>query len=57
VDLERSSGFKILDAAAERIVTLAAPYAKFPPDIRRDTDVLVITRTWHFAPGDRVFSD
>jgi periplasmic protein TonB len=57
VDLERSSGYKILDAAAERIVTLAAPYAKFPPDIRRDTDVLVITRTWHFAPGDRVFSD
>ena len=57
VDLERSSGYKILDAAAERIVALAAPYAKFPPDIRRDTDVLVITRTWHFAPGDRVFSD
>jgi periplasmic protein TonB len=57
VDLERSSGYKVLDAAAERIVTLAAPYAKFPPDIRRDTDVLVITRTWHFAPGDRVFSD
>jgi periplasmic protein TonB len=57
VDLERSSGYKILDAAAERIVTLAAPYAKFPPEIRRDTDVLVITRTWHFAPGDRVFSD
>lgn len=57
VDLERSSGFKILDAAAERIVTLAGPYAKFPPEIRRDTDLLVITRTWHFAPGDRVFSD
>lgn len=57
VDLERSSGYKVLDAAAERIVTLAAPYAKFPADIRRDTDVLVITRTWHFAPGDRVFSD
>jgi periplasmic protein TonB len=57
VDLERSSGHKVLDAAAERIVTLAAPYAKFPPDIRRDTDILVITRTWHFAPGDRVFSD
>jgi periplasmic protein TonB len=57
IDLERSSGYKVLDAAAERIVTLAAPYARFPADIRRDTDVLVITRTWHFAPGDRVFSD
>jgi periplasmic protein TonB len=57
VDLDRSSGYKILDAAAERIVNLAAPYAKFPADIRKDTDILVITRTWHFAPGDRVFSD
>ncbi len=57
MDLERSSGYKILDAAAQRIVQLAAPYAKFPTDIRRETDILVITRTWHFARGDRVFSD
>lgn len=57
IDLERSSGYKILDAAAERIVHLAAPYAKFPSDIRRETDILVITRTWHFAPGDRVISE
>jgi protein TonB len=57
MDLERSSGYKILDAAAQQIVRLAAPYAKFPPDIRKETDILVITRTWHFARGDRVFSD
>jgi protein TonB len=57
IELERSSGHKILDAAAERIVHLAAPYAKFPPDIRKETDVLVITRTWRFAPGDRVLSE
>lgn len=57
LDLERSSGHKILDAAAQRIVRLAAPYAKFPPDIRKETDILVITRTWHFARGDRVFSE
>jgi protein TonB len=57
MDLESSSGYKILDAAAEQIVRLAAPFAKFPPDIRRDTDILVITRTWRFARGDRVFSD
>jgi protein TonB len=57
VDLERSSGHKMLDAAAQRIVELAAPYAKFPPDIRKETDILVITRTWHFARGDKVFSD
>ncbi len=57
IDLERSSGYKILDAAAERIVRMGAPYASFPPDIRRDTDILVITRTWHFLPGDKVFSE
>lgn len=57
VELERSSGYKVLDAAAERIVQMAAPYARFPPDVRRDTDVLVITRTWHFAPGDKLFSE
>jgi TonB family protein len=56
-DLERSSGHKALDAAAERIVRRAAPYAKFPPDIRRDTDILVITRTWRFTAGEKVFSD
>jgi protein TonB len=57
VDLEQASGYKILDAAAQRIVELAAPYAKFPPDIRKETDILVITRTWHFARGDKVFSE
>jgi len=45
---------KILDAAAQRIVQLAAPYARFSADIRRETDILVITRTWHFARGDKV---
>jgi len=57
VDLEQSSGYKILDAAAQRIVELAAPYAKFSSDIRKETDILVITRTWHFARGDKVFSE
>lgn len=52
VKLERSSGLKILDDAAFRIVRMAAPYGAFPPDIRRDTDLLVITRTWFFGSGD-----
>ena len=56
VELDRSSGLKLLDAAAFKIVKLAAPYAPFPPDIRRDTDLLVITRTWFFGRGDRVWT-
>ena len=48
----RSSGNKVLDDAARRIVTMAAPFAPFPPDIRKETDYLDITRTWNFTRGD-----
>ncbi len=44
----RSSGHRVLDDAAIRIVQLAAPYAPLPPEIRKDTDILHITRTWEF---------
>lgn len=57
IDILRSSGFPVLDRAAERIVRMAAPYGEFPPDLRRDTDILVITRTWIFAVGDRLFGE
>jgi protein TonB len=56
VEVNRSSGQRILDAAAVKIVEMAAPYAAFPPDIRRDTDILHITRTWTFAKGDELVS-
>ncbi len=49
VRVERSSGQRVLDAAAVRIVEMAAPFAPLPPDIRRDTDILHITRTWTFT--------
>lgn len=55
VEVDRSSGHRILDAAAMRIVKLAAPYAPLSPDIRKDTDILVITRTWTFT--DRLESE
>ncbi|MCJ7838868.1 MAG: TonB family protein [Burkholderiales bacterium] len=57
VEVNRSSGHQILDRAAERIVKMASPYADFPANIRRDTDILVITRTWTFAPGDKLFGE
>ena len=52
IEIDRSSGHKILDAAAVRVVKLGAPYMAFPPEIRRDTDILTITRTWSFMNGD-----
>jgi protein TonB len=57
VELDRSSGLKVLDAAAFKIVRMAAPFAAFPPDIRRDTDLLVITRTWFFGQGDKIWTE
>ena len=54
VDINRSSGYKVLDDAARRIVQMASPYAPFPPEIRRDTDIIEITRTWYFTQGDQL---
>ncbi|MCF6355480.1 MAG: energy transducer TonB [Candidatus Polarisedimenticolaceae bacterium] len=49
-----SSGHKLLDDAAVRIVKLAAPFAPFPPDILNETDILDITRTWRFLSSNRL---
>jgi len=57
IELDRSSGLKVLDDAAFRIVRMASPYAAFPSDIRRDTDLLVITRTWFFGRGDKLWTE
>ena len=57
IELDRSSGLKALDAAAFKIVKMATPFAAFPPNIRRDTDLLVITRTWFFGQGDKIWTE
>ncbi|HYR36408.1 MAG TPA: TonB family protein [Burkholderiales bacterium] len=57
IELDRSSGLKVLDAAAFKIVRMASPYAAFPASIRRDTDLLVITRTWFFGQGDKIWTE
>ena len=49
VEIDQPSPHAVLNQAARRIVQLAAPVPPFPPDIARDTDVRVITRTWHFV--------
>ncbi len=48
VKILESSGHKILDQAAIKIVHLAAPYAPFPQQMQRNVDVLEIIRTWRF---------
>lgn len=43
-----TSGQRLLDDAALRIVHLAAPYAPFSPAMRASTDLLEIERVWQF---------
>ncbi|MCX7192102.1 MAG: energy transducer TonB [Proteobacteria bacterium] len=59
IEVSRSSGHRILDAAAVRIVKLASAngFAPLPPDITRDVDILTITRTWSFTPSDKLESE
>lgn len=54
VEINRSSGQKVLDAAAIRIVQLASPFAPFSEVMRKKVDILSITRTWTFTRSDQL---
>ena len=56
ITIRKPSGHKILDDAAVRIVKLAAPFAPFPDAIKKETDILYITRTWVFTSGNQLKS-
>lgn len=51
ITIVQSSGFSVLDQAAIRTVRLAEPFGPLP-DTGDGTDVLHITRTWHYLPGN-----
>ncbi|MFT5451102.1 MAG: protein TonB [Enterobacterales bacterium] len=51
IAIRRTSGHKVLDDSAIRIVRLAAPFAPLTKDIMVDTDILEIIRVWHFLPN------
>jgi protein TonB len=52
VNLLQSSGHKLLDDAAMRIVELASPFAPFSADLRKTADHVEIVRTWRFSNGN-----
>ncbi len=52
ITILRSSGHKLLDDAVKRIVQLAAPFAPFSEEMRKDTKILHIRRTWKFLPNN-----
>lgn len=53
-EVQRSSGQKVLDDAALRILRLAAPFGKFSNDMRQQFDVLAFARTWTFSQADQL---
>jgi len=56
IRLVRSSGRKVLDEAAKKIVRMSAPFAPLPAALRKDVDILHITRTWQFKSGNKLVS-
>ena len=49
IRIHRSSGYPSLDDAAKRIVRMSAPFAPLPKSLRKELDVLIITRVWQFS--------
>lgn len=52
VNIRASSGSSVLDEAAETIVRQSAPFDGFSDDLRAETDILYITRTWEFSSNE-----
>lgn len=57
IDIDRSSGYPILDRAARRIAQLASPFPPFPATIRKQYDILSITRSWAFTRTDELVTE
>jgi protein TonB len=55
IEILESSGRKILDDAAVRIVRLAAPFQPFSVEMKKNTDLLEIIRTWKFEKKAYVY--
>ncbi len=56
INLRRSSGHKILDDAAKRIVKMSSPFAPFPAKLLKQADIIHITRSWEFQSNNQLKS-
>jgi protein TonB len=51
-EISRSSGHKVLDQAAMRILRMAGPFGPIPRETLGGATVLSFARTWYFTQGD-----
>ncbi|MBT5032384.1 MAG: TonB family protein [Proteobacteria bacterium] len=52
VDLIKRSAYPFLNDAAIRFIELASPFAPFPEELRASSDIIHITRAFHFLNGE-----
>jgi protein TonB len=55
IEILESSGKKILDQGAVKIVRLAAPFEPFSQEMRKNTDILEIIRTIEFEKSTQIY--
>lgn len=55
INILKSSGHKVLDTAAIKIVTMAAPFAPLSDEIKANTEIYHIVRVWRFRNGKSLF--
>jgi len=53
IKIIQSSGHKSIDDAAEHLVQLSGPFEAIPEN-KNKIDILYITRTWQFLPGNKL---
>ncbi len=53
IQVIKSSGFKSIDDAAQHLVQLSGPFEAIPIT-KNQIDILYITRTWQFLPGNKL---
>jgi protein TonB len=56
-EIQRSSGQKVLDEAALNVIRLAGQFGAFPPELKRQTDIVAFARTWVFTKADQLRSE
>ena len=56
IDMRKPSKYKLLNDAAIRFIRLAAPFDPFPESISKETDIVHITRAYHFLDNNRITS-
>lgn len=56
IEVLESSGQKVLDDAAIRIVKMAAPFSPFTPEMKKELDRIEIIRTWEFLNDNSLVS-